>query len=171
MTGQEYVMGYKIVPFVTLGVLFLGLQQQFQAGFLFYKKTGYITFSIITAGLLNLGLNFLFIPKYSYTAAAVTTLISYAFLLFLMILGSRKIFIWQFPFKSLINSIYASAIMGIVIYFLGNSLTSSVLLNLTLSVFFGGLIYFALLFLFREFQPQEKEAMRQILVKYLYRVS
>jgi len=34
---------------------------------------------IIASGLLNLGLNFLLIPKYGYVAAAITNLISYIF--------------------------------------------------------------------------------------------
>ena len=36
---------------------------------------------IIVSGLLNLGLNFILVPRYGYIAAAVTTFISYAFLL------------------------------------------------------------------------------------------
>jgi len=155
MTGQEYFLGYKIIPFVTLGILFLGLQQRFQAGFLFYKKTSFIMFAIVASGLMNLGLNFLFIPKYGYMAAAITTLISYAFLLFIMIFGSRRIFIWNFPFKSLINSTCASAIMGIVVYYIGNSLTSSIPINLVVAIFIGVIIYFIVLILMNEFSPAE----------------
>lgn len=167
MTGKQYFEGYKIIPFVTLGILFLGLQQRFQAGFLFYKKTSFITFAIVSSGLLNLFLNFLFVPRYGYFAAAITTLVSYVFLLFLMILLSRRFFVWQFPFKSLAKAACASAIMGISVYFVRIRLISSTLINLVFSVFLGGLIYFILLFLFREFQSAEKEAMKQILVKYL----
>jgi len=53
--------------------------------------------------------------------------------------------------------------MGIVVYFAGNRLTSSVFLNLILSVCLGVRIYFVLLFLLGEFQLKEKEAMKQIL--------
>jgi len=104
MTGEQYFEGYKIVPFVTLGILFLGLQQRFQAGFIFYKKTGYITFTIVTSGLLNLFLNFLFIPRYGYFAAAITTLISYAFLFVVVIFVSRRFFKWEFSFISLVKT-------------------------------------------------------------------
>jgi O-antigen/teichoic acid export membrane protein len=40
-------------------------------------------YSIIASGLLNLGLNFLLVPKYGYVAAAITTLISYIFFIFI----------------------------------------------------------------------------------------
>jgi O-antigen/teichoic acid export membrane protein len=168
MTGEQYFEGYKIIPWVTLGVLFLGLQQRFQAGFLFYKRTSFITFAIVASGLLNLSLNFLFIPRYGYFAAAITTLVSYIFLLFLMIILSRRFFVWKFPFKSLVNVTCASAIMGIVVYFIGNRLVPSTLMNLMFCFFLGISIYFVLLFLFREFKPTEKQVMKKILAKYLF---
>jgi len=167
MTGQQYFEGYKIMPFVTLGVLFLGLQQRFQAGFLFYKKTSFVTITIVSSGLLNLFLNFLFVPKYGYFAAAITTLVSYAFLLFLVIVFSLHLFPWQFPFRSLAKVTIASAIMGIAVYFIGGRSTSSDLLNVFLGVCSGVLVYSTMLFLLREFQPNEKEAMKQVLKRCL----
>lgn len=167
LSTANYYEGARIIPFVVLGVFFLGLNQRFGAGLAFYKKTHFFMYSLIISGFINLGLNFLFIPKYGYMAAAVTTLVSYGVLLLLNIIISRWFFKWQFPFKSLIKSISASAIMGIVVYYLANSFTSSVLINLILSILLGGLIYFALLFLFREFQQEEKRMARHILAKYL----
>ncbi|PKP61715.1 hypothetical protein CVT91_02155 [Candidatus Atribacteria bacterium HGW-Atribacteria-1] len=158
LTAQEYYEGYKIIPLVSLGAFFLGLQQRFQAGPVFYKKTNFVMYSIIASGLMNLGLNFLLIPKYGYVAAAITTLISYIFLLILMIFFSRKLFIWQFPFKSLVKVAYASVVMGIVVYYVGNSLTSSNLLNLILSIIIGVVVYLLTLFLLREFKPSEIQA-------------
>ncbi len=155
LTGQEYFMGYKIIPFVTSGVLFLGLQQQFQMGFLYHKKTGFIAWAIVVSGLLNLILNFLFIPKHGYMGAAVTTLISYTFLLFFIVIGSRRIFVWKFPFKSLANVSCASAIMGIVVYYVGNSLTSSVSINLISAICVGMAVYIIMLLLLKEFSQEE----------------
>jgi O-antigen/teichoic acid export membrane protein len=155
LTGQEYHAGYKIIPLVTLGAFFLGLQQMFHAGVNFYKKTHLIMLSIIFSGLLNLGLNILLIPKYGYMAAAITTLISYAFLLFLMIIFSRQFFVWQFPFRSLSKIICASAIMGIVVYYVGNSLTYSVSINLISGTCIGMVVYIIILLLLKEFLQEE----------------
>jgi len=163
MTGAQYFYGYRIILFVTAGVLLYGLQQKFQSGFLFHKKTGYITFSIVASGLLNLLLNFIFIPRYGYFAAAITTLISYSFLLFLMIIFSRRFFIWKFPFKSLIKVALAAAIMGVVVYYVSNSLAFSVLIKLVLSILLGIFIYFLLLFLLQEFQASEKNEIKRFL--------
>ena len=87
-----------------------------------YKKTHYVMFCTIISGLLNLGLNFLLIPKYGYVAAAVTTLLSYAVLMIMIIFISRKFFVWEFPFKTLGKALCASAFMGIIIYSIGNNL-------------------------------------------------
>lgn len=163
LVGRQFFEGYKIVPLVALGSLFLGLQQNFQVGFSYYKKTGTITFAVAVSGLLNLLLNFIFVPKHGYIAAAASTLISYAFLLLLMIIFSYRFFAWKFPFKSLVTSICASAIMGILVYYIGNKLTFPIAVNLILGICIGILIYFALLFLLNEIEPREKEVIKRIL--------
>jgi O-antigen/teichoic acid export membrane protein len=162
MTGAQYFEGYKIMPFVTLGILFLGLQQRFQTGFVFYKKTSFITLAIVSSGLLNLFLNFLFIPRYGYFAAAITTLISYAFLLFLMIILTQRLFVWKFPFESLIKVACASGIMGMIVYYVGNRLTSSTSINLTSGVCVGAVVYILMLFLLREPRKDEIKELRTL---------
>ena len=163
LTGAQYFEGYRIIPFVAAGALFFGLQQVFHAGFLFHKRTSYITFGIVAAGALNLLLNVLLIPKYGYFAAAVSSLSSHTFLLVLMVALSLRLFIWKFPFVSLVKVACASAIMGIAVYFLHDTLTSSTIINVIISVFIGGLTYLAFLVVFREFRPEEKKAIKQII--------
>ena len=168
LTAPEYHVGYRIVSFVVFGGFLLGLQHRFQSGLVFYKKTRPIMFCIVSAGILNLALNFLLVPKYGYMAAAVTTLIGYAFLLVAMVVVSRRVFIWEFPFKSLGKITCASAIMGVVVYIVGNSLTSSTLLNLIVGISLGTFIYFALLHLFREIYPEEIRALKNLIVRKKY---
>lgn len=169
MTGKQYLEGYKVIPFVTLGFLFLGLQQRFHAGFQYYKRTIFITIIIAVASFFNLILNFIFIPKYGYFAAASTTLVSYIFLLFLAVIFSRRLFRWPFPFKSVLNFIIASGIMGGLIYFVISKLDLNPFLNLIISILSGGFIYFALLFLLKEFSTKEKEFISKTMKKYLLR--
>ncbi len=164
-TGPEYYQGYTIIPLVTFGAFLLGLQRRFSSGLTFYKKTNLIMAAIIVSGLLNLGLNFLLIPKYGYMAAAFTTLLSYAFLVAAMGVVSRKYFIWEFPFKVLAKAVCASVVMGIVVYYVGGSLTSSALLNLILGVCSGTLVYIMMLFLLREFRPSEIQALLALKAK------
>ena len=170
LTGASYYQGYKIIPLVSLGAFFLGLQHRFQAGPLFYKKTNFIMYPIIASGLLNLGLNLLLIPNYGYIAAAITTSISYTFLLFLMVVISRRFFIWEFPFKSLERVVCASAVMGVIVYFVGNSLTSSTSINLILGICLGVVVYFGMLLFLREPQKDEIQELRAVKSKILGRI-
>jgi len=155
MTGKEYLEAYIIFPFITSGILLLGIQKIFNDGLLLCKKTNYIGIAILSSGLLNLTLNFLFIPQYGYYAAAVTTLISYAVLLFLMVVFSRRFFIWKFPFKTLSNVIFASVIMGIVVYNINNFFTSSYLIKLISGICIGTIVYFFILLIIKEFSKKE----------------
>ena len=170
LTGASYYQGYKIIPLVSLGAFFLGLQHRFQAGPVFYKKTNFIMYAIVASGLLNLGLNLLLIPNYGYIAAAITTLISYAFLLFLMVVISRRFFIWEFPFKSLERVVCASAIMGAIVYFVGNNSTLSTSINLISGICIGVVVYFGILFLLREPQMEETRVLCNFKNKILERI-
>jgi O-antigen/teichoic acid export membrane protein len=160
LTAPEYYQGFRIIPLVVLGGFFLGLQHRFQAGLKFYNKTNLIMINIIFAGLLNLVLNLWLVPKHGYVAAAVTTLVSYAFLLAMMVIISRKYFVWEFPLKSLGKVTLASLVMGAVIYLVGNSLASLALVNLIFSIFVGMVVYGLMLLLLREPQKEEIQALR-----------
>lgn len=73
---QYYAGVYAIPPIV--GSAFLGGLYNLYAGVEFYyKKTSYIAMSTIIAAMLNVALNFFFIPRVSYIGAAYATLISY----------------------------------------------------------------------------------------------
>lgn len=155
MAGEQYFEGYKIIPFVSAGIFLLGLQKRFNDGLLLCKRTNPIAFSIIAAGFLNILLNRVFVPEYGYFAAAITTFISYAFLLFVMVLFSRRFIIWKFPFVSLLRVSCASTIMGLIIFYVGNNLTSSALINIIFGIGIGVGVYFFALLILGEFSKEE----------------
>ena len=157
LVAHEYIEGYQILSFIVFGGFFLGLSQRFNTVLCLYKKTKYIMWSLLMGGLINLVLNFIFIPKYGYIAAAVTTLIGYIVMLLAMIYFSRKFFTWKFPFKTLTKCTLASVTMGTGIYFLINALNFSTIINLIIVILFGVILYFSLIYLFKEIQPKEKK--------------
>lgn len=171
MAGHQYLNGYKVIPFVALGVFILGLQQRYHIGFLLHKRTGFITLMIVLSGLSNLGLNLLLIPKYGYMAAAITTLVSYSLLLLLMKYISRRFFTWKFPTRSLINSLLASLCMGLLAYFIGTNTFMPGLLGVSLAVLLGVLVYCLIILLLGELQLAEKQALKQIINKYFHKLK
>ncbi len=162
LTAQAYYQGYQIVPLVAFSAFLIGITHRFSEALAFYKRTDILMYCMLGSAILNIGLNFLFIPKYGYMAAAATTLVSYAFMLLIVVLVSRRFFIWKFPFKSLGKAACASAVMGAVVYPVGNSLTSSTLVNLIAGICIGVVVYFALLILLREPQKEEIQELRAI---------
>lgn len=165
LTAQAYSSGYKIVPVVAFGAFLVGITHRFSEVLTFYKRTDILMYCMIGAALLNIGLNFIFIPKYGYMAAAATTLIAYGADLTGRIVLSRRFFVWKFPFKSLGKAAVASAVMGVVVYPVGNSLTSSTLANLVLGVVVGVLVYAVMILLLREPQKEEIQGLLTILLR------
>lgn len=76
MADESYWEGLFIVPFIFMAYYF-NLMYSFEANIEFYtKKTHMIATGTIFAAAINVILNIIFIPKYGYTAAAITTVIS-----------------------------------------------------------------------------------------------
>ena len=107
--------------------------------------------SVVISGLFNLLINLMFIPRYGYIAAASSTFLSYGLYFLLIVLLSRRFYTWHFPFQTLLRVFVASAIMGIVVYYLHDCLSGPLVLNLFLDLFAGIVVYFMILFLFREY--------------------
>lgn len=162
LIGEAFYEGFRIMPFIAFGVLLFGLQHRFQAGFIFHKKTRILTVAIIVSGLVNVGLNLLFVPEYGYMAAAITKLVGYVVLLAITIIFSRRYFVWRFPYKSLVKAAIASAVMASVVYLVGNSLTDSPLLNLISSICIGSIVYIFMLFSLHEIRDEEVKLLSEI---------
>ncbi len=150
MTSADFQEGFAIIPWVAAGILFFGLQHAYQSGFIYHRRTGFITMAVLAAGILNVVLNVLFIPDHGYFAAAVTTLVSFAFLTLLLFLGVRSFFNWRFPLASLARSLACAALMGLAVHQLMGRLPGPELLRLALAVPAGAVVYGAGLLLVRE---------------------
>ena len=77
LATEEYLEAVYIVPPVICGAFFSLLYYLFTNILYFMKKPQYVMIASISTGVLNIGLNYLFIPIYGYVAAGYTTLICY----------------------------------------------------------------------------------------------
>lgn len=78
--GKDYVIAKYVIPPVMLGYFFLFLYSMYVNIEQYEKKTGGMAVATCAAALLNLILNWIFIKRYGYIAAAYTTLAGYIFL-------------------------------------------------------------------------------------------
>lgn len=168
MAGADYSGGYRIMPYVLFGVLLLGIEQRYHSGLLFHKRTSLITVTTITAGLLNVLLNLLFIPRYGYFAAAITTLVSYGVLLSLTRWLSRRVFIWDFPCRSLVKVVIASGVMAIIVYFTESVVPFLPVVVLIVCMGLGAAVYSAALLALGEFSPHELKIVRRAMRRAFY---
>lgn len=151
MAGEKFlqsILTMRILVFILFIVglaYFLGFQILYPHGL---EK--YYTYSVTIAAIINFIFNYIMIPKYYQNGAAIGTIIA-ELTGVIMMLYFTKNYLKDIEFYTLKNLKYfvSAGIMGIVIlviklFNLGN------LITLLLSIFFGSIIYFIVLFLFRE---------------------
>ncbi len=80
LATKEYFEAVYIMPPIAAGVFFTSVSNMYSNMLIYHKKTQYIMVSSIIAAIVNVILNYFFIKKYGYEAAAYTTLIAYIIL-------------------------------------------------------------------------------------------
>lgn len=170
LAAPAYFSGYTIMPLVAFSAFLIGIEHRYGTVLNYYKKTDLTLYYNLIGGCLNLGLNFLFIPKYGYMAAAATTLIACIANLVMVIALSRHFLIWQFPLKSLGRAACASLIMGILVDYFSISVSKSNMINLIIGIVMGAVVYSVMLFLLRELRPEEIKELRTLKNNFMIKI-
>ena len=116
-----------------------------------------VTKIYFAAAVFNVVLNIFLIPKYSFQGAAITTVLSDVLIVVLQIyviykLGYR---VNHKLYGDLLKIIASSVIMGIVLYYLK--------LSLILAIPVGIILYFAIVFVLKVFDSDDKYIIKEIL--------
>ncbi len=143
LTTAPYHEGYRLVPFVAAAIFLSGLEERFESGLLYQKKTNVIMLLVAAAGLANIALNLFFVPRYGYMAAALTTLVCYAALFLAIMLISLKHFTWKFPLLTLARSGGAALATAMIILSFFSFSNSFSALDLFLSLALAMTLYCA----------------------------
>lgn len=99
LVDKTYWEGISIIPPIVLANYFIFAYTFYVNVEHIHKKTAGITINTLIAAAINIILNFVFIPKYGYVAAAYTTLVSYIAATVLHAYCSRKLEKDLFPAK------------------------------------------------------------------------
>lgn len=92
MTAASYAESYLAIRDLMFSQTFFAMTSIVGYGIFFEKKSVYSLIAVSAGALLNLGLNFLLIPKYGIVAAALTTLLGYALNYFITLYFSEKLY-------------------------------------------------------------------------------
>ena len=77
MATKEYMDALYIIPPIVVGVFFQ-VQYFIYSNLIYYhRKTKYVMYASVIASIVNILLNYIFIPKFGYYVAGYTTLFSY----------------------------------------------------------------------------------------------
>jgi len=110
--GKKYTGAIELIPPVVIGCVFVSMSNILCDVEIFEKKTKSMAIATMIAGVINIALNLMLIPKFGYIAAAYTTLIGYAawFLI-------QYIYICKIGYKWIISKliIIAVSVVGIVL--------------------------------------------------------
>ena len=104
---ESYYPALKVIPPVTAGMFFLFLYPLFGAVEFYFEENRYVTLASIAGALLNIILNYIFIPLYGFPAAAYTTLFCYIcfsichYMFMKIILKKRKLDMEIYDIRSL----------------------------------------------------------------------
>ncbi|MBA7507591.1 hypothetical protein ES706_06311 [subsurface metagenome] len=152
LTTPEFVSpGIFIVPLVASSMIFEGVRAIYGRVVQLSKHTGIFTIASVAAGLTNIGLNIIFIPRFGVIGAAIATLISYIMVGFIMYYNSRKYIRFEVDKGFVVKSILASIVMTSAIW----AFSPVGIVKILLAIVIGIIIYFAVLFLLRGFKREE----------------
>lgn len=143
--GRSYSVGYNVLPWVCFGSLMAGMCIYVNKGLELKRNTRILAFLVGIAGISNIVMNLLLIPKYGFYGAGVATGIAYLIYFVLSVSISRRYLEWTIPTNSIKNILICSMVMGIMLFIAKKYLAES-LLNLVMLIGLGTTIYFITLF-------------------------
>ncbi|MCI7264082.1 MAG: oligosaccharide flippase family protein [Eubacterium coprostanoligenes] len=91
LAAPEYKEAVYIIPPVITSYFFVMLYEIISKIEFYYEKTKTVAIITVLAAVLDIILNYIFIPKYGYLAAGYTTLASYVFMAIGHFIASKKI--------------------------------------------------------------------------------
>lgn len=118
ISEPSYHESYKYVSTILLGYIFYGAFQYIQFGIHLKKKTKYLAHITLAAAGLNIGLNIALISIMDVWGAALSTLLSFMFLMIATYYPSQKLYCIKYEIIRLIKLIGTA----LIIYFVSLSL-------------------------------------------------
>jgi len=156
--GTQYINSINALEILSWDILLLFLSMCLSFVLISINKQSSMAIIAGLSAFINVILNLILIPTYSYLGAAVATIASEAFLfvLYLIIVLRSKYII---PFhKIIIKPIIVSGIMAIFVF-------QFIYINLALLITTSVLIYFGIMFVIKGFSEEDLKLIRGIIKK------
>ena len=150
-TPEIAAEGYLIVPLVAFSTLLIGIEIIRAQSIRLVKKTRIIGWTWIVAGLVNLVLNIVLVPRFGIIAAAITTLVATVLALGITTFFSVKELRFSVEWGFILKSVIAAAVMYVLIWMLDPWRVLSIIA----AVIVGIVIYGVVLLLLKGFGGED----------------
>lgn len=147
MFHPDFWSGSELMPFIAFGAFCMGLVHRYSIILSIYKKNSLLLILCVFAVIFKFVFNYIYIDIIGLRSPAISTSLSFLFLLALCIFASKRFFSWQFPIIFFIKAIFSSVVAASVVSFTFST-NDPTLLNLCLSVISFMFLYFGQIFLF-----------------------
>lgn len=143
LSGEHYARGAALVPIIVAS-LFIGTCTPIFAASLNIGKMTTVIFKIASLGaIINLAMNFVLIPRFGTTGAALSSLFSYSLMLAITIRVSRPIRV-AIPWLRLLKYSLVAGAMYLILQRIGFSAS---IFSIVAKIVLGSLFYFGVVFL------------------------
>jgi len=136
LIGRQYHSGLSIIPIVLMAYLFCGIYSNFIVGIYAKEKTLIIPLITCVGAIVNVSANFLLIPRFGLTGAAVATLLSYLTITIILYPISQRLFQIHYEWARIFKLFIATGLV-----FGATHLTDSVSIKMAMCFFFPILLF------------------------------
>lgn len=161
MSASEYLTAYKVVPLIAFSYVLYAVHFAIVPGLHLREKTKLYPLLVIVPAVLNLILNYIFIPKYGMMAAAWSTFACFVFMALMTYLVSNYFYKVKYEWGRIVKLVVVSCVLLVVSYVYQNlGFWAVCSLNILILIVFVGL-----LFLLRFFRKGELQRIGLLLKK------
>lgn len=114
--NESYQEAQYIVPFLFYGVVFSAFSSFYGTGFQSSKNTNEAVVSSLAAGIINIGLNILLLPRIGVLAAGISTLIAFFIMWLIRVYQTKKYFNIKINIKDFISLILINILFVLVFF-------------------------------------------------------
>ena len=111
--AKKFFLAWRITPFLILAYIISALAQFIESIFNASKKTKTLFWASMLGAIVNIILNFVLIPKFKGSGAAIATVLGYLMIWIVDMINTKKIFNMNF---NLFRIVFGGAIMMVEIY-------------------------------------------------------
>ncbi|HDP98014.1 MAG TPA: hypothetical protein ENN22_02385 [bacterium] len=153
-SSAKFVAGARVLPLIAIGVFLNGVCQYVLKGFELHKRSLNVAKLALIAGIINVGLNIILIPRFGYIGAGISMASAYTVYFMLSVYLVRAEMAWIPPYRSIFNNLI-SAIILTSFLMISTKFIDHQLLIIFLIIPIGILIYYFSLLALNEIKKQE----------------